>query len=291
MDERKINFDDIMGMLNDNEFDPIKTLAVIIAMPDEEFEVIKPVFIENIEEAFNSPEAIIGFSQLVNQYGIKIEDLAGDFDKLIESVDELSDSKTEVSESKKDLIKFIFSTFINTMESTNTIPHRIINIPIELCRENAKLPTYATNGSAAMDIYSPEDVVLKPGECKIIPTGLKVNIPIGYALLIQPRSGLSRKTKLRIPNTPGLIDSDYHEEIGVIIENIDPPLKEAGIVTLGDGSIEDASLYGSSFTINKGERFAQMRLIEVPLINWLQVNSLGVFENDHGTGFGSTGTN
>jgi len=66
MDERKINFDDIMSILNDNEFDPIKTLAVIIAMPDEEFEVIKPVFIENIEEAFNSPEAIIGFSQLVN---------------------------------------------------------------------------------------------------------------------------------------------------------------------------------------------------------------------------------
>ena len=300
MDEEKMNFDDIMSILNDNEFDPIKTLAVILAMPDEEFEVIKPVFIENIEKAFNSPEAIIGFSQLVNQYGIKIEDLAGDFDKLIESVDELSDSETKVSESKKDLIKFIFSTFINTMESTNTIPHRVINIPIKLCRENAKLPAYATNGSAAMDIYSPEEYTIAPGETIVIPTGLKVNIPIGYALIIQPRSGMSRKTKLRIANTPGLIDSDYHEEIGVIVENIDPPIKDVEIDYIASVDIngisrgshpEAINRYGSSYTINKGERFAQMRLIEVPLINWLQVNSLGTFENDHGAGFGSTGTN
>ena len=142
-----------------------------------------------------------------------------------------------------------------------------------------------------MDIYSPNEYTINPGETVIVPTGLKVNIPFGYALLIQPRSGLSRKTKLRIANTPGLIDCDYHQEIGVIIENIDPPIKEAGIVTLEDGTIEDASLFGSSFTIGKGERFAQMRLVEVPMVNWLPVQDLGSFENDHGEGFGSTGTN
>jgi len=141
-----------------------------------------------------------------------------------------------------------------------------------------------------MDIYSPAEYTINPGETVLIPIGIKVNIPIGYALLIQPRSGLSRKTKLRVANTPGLIDSDYHEEIGVIIENIEPPLKEAGTITLEDGSIEDASLFGSSFTIEKGERFAQMRLVEVPIVNWLPVKSLGSFENDHGEGFGSTGT-
>jgi dUTP pyrophosphatase len=142
-----------------------------------------------------------------------------------------------------------------------------------------------------MDIYSPEEYVIGPSESVVIPTGLKVDIPKGYALLIQPRSGLSRKTKLRIPNTPGLIDSDYHEEIGVIIENIDPPVKEAGILQNAEGEYEEANLYGSSFTIGKGERFAQMRLIEVPVVNWLPVSDLGTFENDHGSGFGSTGTN
>ena len=62
-------------------------------------------------------------------------------------------------------------------------------------------------------------------------------------------------------------------------------------IVLEDGSIDDANLYGSSFTIGKNERFAQMRLVEVPLVNWLPVKSLGSFENDHGKGFGSTGTN
>ena len=196
----------------------------------------------------------------------------------------------ELSDSKKDFLKFIFTTFINTMEESNMVSHRVLTIPVEVCRDGAKLPTYATNGSAAMDIYSPAEYTIGPGECIIIPTGLKVNLPIGYALLIQPRSGMSRKTKLRVANTPGLIDSDYHEEIGVIVENIDPPLKDFEIQQDGEAILQ-GPLYGSSFTIGKGERFAQMRLVEVPLVNWLPVESLGSFENDHGKGFGSTGAN
>lgn len=196
----------------------------------------------------------------------------------------------ELSDSKKDFLKFIFTTFINTMEESNMVSHRVLTIPVEVCRDGAKLPTYATDGSAAMDIYSPAEYTIGPGECIIIPTGLKVNLPIGYALLIQPRSGMSRKTKLRVANTPGLIDSDYHEEIGVIVENIDPPLKDFEIQQDGEAILQ-GPLYGSSFTIGKGERFAQMRLVEVPLVNWLPVESLGSFENDHGKGFGSTGAN
>jgi dUTP pyrophosphatase len=197
----------------------------------------------------------------------------------------------ELSDSKKDFLKFIFATFINSMEDSKMVSHRIISIPIEVCREGAKLPSYATDGSGAMDIYSPEEYVIGPGESVLIPIGIKVDIPIGYGLLIQPRSGLSRKTKIRIPNTPGLIDSDYHDEIGVIVENIDAPVKDIQLELGDNGEIIDGNLYGSSFTIGKGERFAQMRLVEIPLVNWLPVSSLGSFENDHGKGFGSTGTN
>ena len=196
----------------------------------------------------------------------------------------------ELNDSKKDFLKFVFTTFINTMEESRMVPHRVITIPVEVCRDSAKLPTYATDGSAAMDIYSPAEYTIGPGECIIIPTGLKVNLPVGYALLIQPRSGMSRKTKLRVANTPGLIDSDYHEEIGVIVENIDAPIHKAGVILLDDGNLEDGNAYGSSFTIGKGERFAQMRLVEVPVVNWLPVESLGEFKNDHGKGYGSTGT-
>lgn len=294
MDERQIAiFDEIFGALDgvtDDGSGGLQVLGAILAMPDEQFEVVKPALFNSIEETFNAPEAKIAFAQMMIQNGLRLEDLTGNMDNIIAAVDELAAEGVELSDSKKDFLKFVFTTFANTMEASGIVPHRIITIPIEVCRENAKLPTYATNGSAAMDIYSPEEYVIGPGETVVIPTGLKVNIPFGYALLIQPRSGMSRKTKLRVANTPGLIDWDYHDEIGVIVENIDAPLKDFDIQQDGEALLK-GPLYGSSFTIGKGERFAQMRLVEIPLVNWLPVSSLGSFENDHGEGFGSTGTN
>lgn len=292
-------FSALDGVLGNDDTDGLKILSAVLGMPDDSFEAAKGILCNSIEESFNDTEAKIAFAQMMTQNGLRIEDFTNSIDELVRAVDEMTMPEgMELSESKKDFIKFIFTTFINTMESTNAVPHRIIQIPIELCRDGAKLPTYATDGSAAMDIYSPEEYTIAPGESIVIPTGLKVNIPRGYALLIQPRSGMSRKTKIRIPNTPGLIDSDYHEEIGVIVENTDPPVKDVEIDYIPDTSVNGVSygtkpgainLYGSSFTIGKGERFAQMRLVEVPLVNWLPVSTLGEFDSDHGKGFGSTG--
>ena len=295
MDEKQIQiFDEIFGALDgalgSDEADGLQILGAVLAMPDDAFETVKGSLFDTIKSTFNSPEAKIGFAQMMNQQGLKIEDFSDNLDNLVQAVDEMAAEGVELSDSKKDFLKFIFTTFINTMEESNMVSHRVLTIPVEVCRNGAKLPTYATDGSAAMDIYSPAEYTIGPGECIIIPTGLKINLPIGYALLIQPRSGMSRKTKLRVANTPGLIDSDYHEEIGVIVENIDPPLKDFEIQQDGEAILQ-GPLYGSSFTIGKGERFAQMRLVEVPLVNWLPVESLGSFENDHGKGFGSTGAN
>ena len=294
MDEKQIQiFDEIFGALDgalgSDEADGLQILGAVLAMPDDAFETVKGTLFDTIKSTFNSPEARINFAQMMNQQGLKIEDFTNNLDDLVQAVDDMAAEGVELSDSKKDFLKFIFTTFVNTMEDSNMVAHRVLTIPIEVCRDGAKLPTYATNGSAAMDIYSPAEYTIAPGECIIIPTGLKVNLPIGYALLIQPRSGMSRKTKLRVANTPGLIDSDYHEEIGVIVENIDAPLKDFEIQQDG-ASILQGPLYGSSFTIGKGERFAQMRLVEVPVVNWLPVESLGEFENDHGKGYGSTGT-
>lgn len=294
MDEKKVViFEEIFGTLDDalgnDEANGLQVLGAILAMPDDAFETVKMGLCESIEQTFNAPDAKIAFAQMMNQQGVRIEDFTDNLDGLVEAVDQLATEGVELSDSKKDFLKFVFTTFANTIEASGIVPHRIITIPIEICRENAKLPTYATNGSAAMDIYSPEEYVIGPGETIVIPTGLKVNIPLGYALLIQPRSGMSRKTKLRVANTPGLIDWDYHDEIGVIVENIDAPLKDYTLEWNGT-EMTEGPLYGSSFTIGKGERFAQMRLVEVPLVNWLPVSSLGEFEDDHGAGFGSTGT-
>jgi len=295
MDENKFYvfdelFNSIGNVLEDDNSDGLQVIAAILATPDEQFEAVKPALFDSIANAFNTPEARISFAQMINQRGLKIEDFTDNLDNLVQAISDFTVEDTEISDSKKDFLKFIFTTFINTINESEKVSHRIISIPIELCREDAKLPTYATNGSAAMDIYSPKEYTVGPNESIMIPTGLKVNIPKGYALLIQPRSGLSRKTKFRIPNSPGLVDSDYHEEIGVLIENIDAPIKQIGMEII-DGEIHDGTQFGSSFTIGKGERFAQMRLIEVPLVNWLPVSSIGNFENNHGEGFGSTGTN
>lgn len=291
MDEKQINiFDEIFSVLGDDDTDGLKVIGSILALPDEQFEIVKPALLDSIEETFNTQESKIAFAQMAIANNLRVEDFSMNLDDLVNAIDELAADGMEISDSKKDFLKFICTTFINTLEESNMVPHRIINIPIEVCREGAKFPTYATKGSAAMDVYSPEEYVIGPGETVVIPTGLKVNIPLGYALLIQPRSGMSRKTKLRVANTPGLIDWDYHDEIGVIVENIDAPLKDYTLEWDG-AEMTEGPLYGSSFTIGKGERFAQMRLVEVPLVNWLPVSSIGNFEDDHGKGFGSTGTN
>ena len=295
-DDKQINiYEEIFGALDkvfdDGETNGLRIIGAVLALPDEQFEAIKANLFDSVEATFNEPATKVAFAQMINQQGLRIEDFSDNMDNLVQAVEELTVEDMELSDSKKDFLKFIFATFINSMEDSKMVSRRVISIPIEICREGAKLPTYATDGSGAMDIYSPEEYVIGPGESIMIPIGIKVDIPIGYGLLIQPRSGLSRKSKIRIPNTPGLIDSDYHEEIGVIIENIDSPVKDVQLELGDNGEIIDGTLHGSSFTIGKGERFAQMRLVEIPLVNWLPVSSLGSFKNDHGKGFGGTGTN
>ena len=294
MDDKQINiYEEIFGALDkvfdDGETNGLRIIGAVLALPDEQFEAIKANLFDSIEATFNEPATKVAFAQMINQQGLRIEDFSDNIDNLVQAVEELTVEDMELSDSKKDFLKFIFATFINSMEDSKMVSRRVISIPIEICREGAKLPAYATDGSGAMDIYSPEEYVIGPGESIMIPIGIKVDIPIGYGLLIQPRSGLSRKSKIRIPNTPGLIDSDYHEEIGVIIENIDSPVKDIQLELGDNGEIIDGTLHGSSFTIGKGERFAQMRLVEIPLVNWLPVSSLGSFKNDHGLGFGSSG--
>lgn len=296
MDDKQVNiYEEIFGALDtvfdDGETNGLRIIGAILTLPDEQFEAIKANLFDSIEATFNEPATKVAFAQMINQQGLRIEDFSDNMDNLVQAVEELTVEDMELSDSKKDFLKFIFATFINSMEDSKMVSRRVISIPIEICRDGAKLPAYATDGSGAMDIYSPEEYVIGPGETVMIPIGIKVDIPIGYGLLIQPRSGLSRKSKIRIPNTPGLIDSDYHEEIGVIIENIDPPVKDIQLELGDNGEIIDGTLHGSSFTIGKGERFAQMRLVEIPLVNWLPVSSLGSFKNDHGKGFGGTGTN
>jgi len=129
-------------------------------------------------------------------------------------------------------------------------------------------PAYSTNYSAGMDLRAnlTEPVVLKPLERKLIPTGLFVEIPIGYEAQIRPRSGLALKKGITVLNTPGTIDADYRGEVGVILIN----------------------LSSENFTVENGERICQMVVAKHETVVWENVEVLAETNRGEG-GFGHTG--
>lgn len=130
------------------------------------------------------------------------------------------------------------------------------------------LPEYKTSASAGMDLNAmlSESVVLKPLERKLIPTGLAIELPIGYEAQVRPRSGLALKHGVTVLNTPGTIDADYRGDIGVILIN----------------------LSSENFEVKDGERIAQLVIAVHENADWNLVSSLNDTERGAG-GFGSTG--
>tara|TARA_B100001029_G_scaffold124885_1_gene104104 strand:- start:56 stop:490 length:435 start_codon:yes stop_codon:yes gene_type:complete len=129
-------------------------------------------------------------------------------------------------------------------------------------------PSYTTSGSSGMDIRANiiNTIILNPAERVSVPTGLFLEIPLGFEIQIRPRSGLAIKNGITVLNTPGTIDADYRGEIGVILIN--------------HSDIQ--------FLIKDGDRIAQLVLTRVEKIDWECVDSLTVTERGEG-GFGSTG--
>ena len=264
-------------------------LAMILAMPDEQFALLGPIFLDELEKSYNNIEDKIFIAQAVNAAGQKMEDVQRMYAALIESID--TQFAELLTTPKRDFLKRMLSISYNSLAETEGITKRIIQIPIELTSEDAQIPKYAHLGDGAVDLYSPADYTINPGETVVIPCDIKVALPYGYAFLIHPRSGTSAKTKLRVANSVGLVDSQYKGVIGVIIENIEPPIKDITYEFDDNGRpILTSVLHGQSYTISKGERFAQMRLVEVPTANFFQVESVDGIGDDRGGGFGSSGT-
>ena len=265
-------------------------LAMLLALPEEQFVLLAPVFLDELEKSYNNVQDKIFIAQAVNAAGQKIEDIQAMFMQLIESID--TQFADVLSPQKRDFLKRMLSISYNSLAETEGIIKRVVQVPIELTSEDAKIPKYAHLGDGAVDLYSPADYTINPGETIIIPCDIKVALPYGYAFLIHPRSGTSAKTKLRVANSVGLVDSQYKGVIGVIIENIEPPIKDITYEFDDSGRpILTSVLHGQSYTISKGERFAQMRLVEVPTANFFQVESVEGIGDDRGGGFGSSGTN
>ena len=145
-----------------------------------------------------------------------------------------------------------------------TIKVKVVN------NSNNPLPSYATLMSAGMDLRAnlTEPVIIKPGEIKLIPSGLHIALPEGYELQIRPRSGLALKHGITLTNSPATVDADYRGDVGAIIQNLGK---------------ED-------FIINHGDRICQIVAKEYVRIDWEEVDTLETTERGEG-GFGHSGVN
>ena len=142
-------------------------------------------------------------------------------------------------------------------------------LPIKVINKSSHpLPSYATEGAAGLDLRASltEAVTLRPLERKLIPTGLYIELPLGYEAQIRPRSGLSVRHGITVINSPGTIDADYRGEVQVPLVN----------------------LSNDPFVIEDGERIAQMVIARHEVIQWEPVEELSETKRGAG-GFGHTG--
>ena len=149
-----------------------------------------------------------------------------------------------------------------TKKEADNMKVKIIN------RSKHPLPAYETIASAGMDLRADLDaeMVLQPMERRLVPTGLYMELPLGFEAQIRPRSGLAFKHGVTVLNSPGTIDADYRGEIKIILAN----------------------LSGEPFVIRDGERIAQMVVARHEQVEWVEVETLETTERGAG-GFGHTG--
>jgi dUTP pyrophosphatase len=146
------------------------------------------------------------------------------------------------------------------------MPDRLL-VPVVRLDPDLPLPAYARPGDAGLDLLAREDVTLAPaGGRALIPTGIALALPEGYAGFVQPRSGLALRHGVTCLNTPGLIDAGYRDELKVLLVNLD--------------AVEP-------FEVRRGERIAQLVVQAVARVEWEPVEALE--GTNRGGGFGSTG--
>ena len=143
----------------------------------------------------------------------------------------------------------------------------MLEIPLVRVEADLQVPEYAKPGDAGVDLRSRVDVTIEPGERALVPTGLRIAIPDGYAGFVQPRSGLALRHGITCLNSPGLIDSGYRGEIAVLLINTDRT---------------------EAFRIERGERIAQLVIQAVASASFVEVADLDDSARGAG-GFGHTG--
>lgn len=275
---------DALSQLNSLDGNSIDAIAVLLSMDDAQFELVSPGILDSFLRSLNTTNARLMLAQSINATGSTAESVQDEFLQLVNEIDVI----TDLTAPKRDFLKKLLRGINTAISETEGIAKRYIQIPFVKCHPDAKMPEYAHPDDSGMDVYAVNDYVIHPGETKLIPTGIKVAVPNGYEIQIRPKSGRALKTKMRIANSIGTVDAGFRGELQVIIENIEPPIKDITYDFDDSGRpIITSILRGSDMTIGKGEKFAQLVLMEVPKAVLFQVENLDDTERGNG-GFGST---
>ena len=234
-------------------------------LPDESVELILPQIEEEFKKLVNEQDLVNKTKTEFLQEGYTIADIksikqsydtiAADYFKLVNPTSPKGRYISALVGVYKDILDKIMEEGFS----------RTVNVKVVKETEDAQLPTYTHFGDAGADLYANEDIEVQPNETKIIPTGLKFEIPNGYEIQVRPRSGMSVKTETKV--VFGTIDSQYRSSVGIMLTN-----------------------YGQEpFQVHKGDRIAQAVIMPTYHANYLIVDSLS--ETDRGEGFGSSGMN
>ena len=267
----------------------IKALVSLMVLPDENFITIAPVFYESFEKTINEVDSQILLANIKKE-GIEPEELIKTLINIADSIQ--SEQFNSISEIKKNFLTALLGIMCSAIEQATDSVKRIYNIPVQKLNNDVKLPAYAHITDSGLDVYALEDIIINPGEIKLIPIGIKVALPKGTELQVRPKSSLSLKSHLRIANAPGTVDEGYKDELGVIVENNASPIKE---ITYDFDEETHYPIITSIVTnppiyITKGQKFAQLVLMEVSKVSWSEVENIEMFgSEDRGGGYGSTG--
>lgn len=248
----------------------------LFSMEDAELEKAMPIIAEELSKTFLGPvmESQVDeyFRQCdlngytLNEYNRDLEEGRAVLYQTILHIKE----KYAGSQAKAELLDMIYSlieSFYATVALRLTNRDKI-TIGIELVHPNAKLPTYAHDGDQGADIYAVEDITIPPSSYgNIVPTGLKMMIPFGWAVAIRPRSGMSKSTPLRISNSPATIDQQYRGEVKILFDNF----------------------WHKPIEIKAGDRIAQFILEKNYHGDYVKVDTVEVNTSRGEGGFGSSG--
>ena len=214
-------------------------------MPEKEFAFVSPIILKEMEKSINNINDKLTLTQFLNVSGTKVEDLNEIFANIQEQIQK--DFSGKLSQQKIDFLKQFLSIIINALSETEGIAKRIIPIAIDKISEDIAIPAYKNLGDIALDIFMPKDIEILPGKYAEIPLGFKVIIPKGYGLIVHPSIDVLRKFHY-LEVAPTIIGSNTKEEVSIFIRNAWPISSEGG------------SLSGSSYTIEKGMKIAQLVL-------------------------------